>query len=868
MSDSSTQSVSPSAIGEYLALIYPPELGWRGQIGAAHSLPGGTGMPSAHWPRERAVHEAVEFARSAQCRDAPGVYLRCSTVRPDLEPGKRGGAQDSVELPGLWADLDIAGPGHRHDPARHGGLVLPPDPAGALAIVTASGLPAPSAVVHSGGGLYAWWLFDQRVELAQEGHAAWSRISEAWQARLAEGASSIRLHYGTGVGNLDRVLGLVGTPNRKVPGLPAMRRLLHADGPRYAPEVLIEASGQRTTPELGRGWSGVVTASSLVNPPALPGTRSDGHPVEPLTASRVRPTGHVSPLDDLETRHTWAQILTPLGWELVKGVEGQGECHWRRPGASHPLSATTGREADRDRMWVFSDAAGLPVNEPLTKGFVFAALYHGGDMRAAAGAVKAMGYGTLASGNGAGPGAGGRDATVNPGRRLELTAASGMGGPRATRWLWAEGAAEWLPLGGLCLLGGREGRGKSTWVVRLIAELTRGTLAGDLHGTPRSAVIAATEDDWQATIIPRLMAAGADLDRVYRIDAVEPDRVTGVSLPEDLWPLRALLAERTDVALLVLDPIMSVIPARADSHKDHEVRKSLEPISALAHAHGVTVLGLIHDNKSMGTDLSTRLMGSRAFVAVARAALVCTEEQDTPDEGSVDARGADPARPSTEASPLPAGEVERPQVFLLGQIKSNLGPKVNVSIRYVIGAEVVAHDDELSKDVRGSYVHRIGRHTAGVEEIVREAERVRPSGDGAVTLRSAQERILALLDDGERGSRSVKDALLDDGFTLSTIERAAREMVRDGRIRIVRNGRETSWSPTSPPEGEGGNEAIQCNEGSEGGRFVEANSFVEADCLQPSPSPTPRARARGEGNRPQGCACPEDQHWPWCAGVA
>jgi len=865
MSDSSPQSatqdmIDQGAIGAYLDLIYPPGWDWRGEIGAAHSLPGGTGMPSAHWPRERAVYEAVEFARSAQRRDAPGVYLRCSTVRPDIEPGRRGGAQDSVELPGLWADLDIAGPGHRHDPGKHGGLVLPPDAAGALAIVTASGLPAPSAVVHSGGGLYAWWLFDRRVELAQEGHAVWSRISEAWQARLAEGASSIGLHYGTGVGNLDRVLGLVGTPNRKVPGLPTPRRLLHADGPRYAPEVLAEASGHATAPGPVQAGSGAVATGQWQVVP-----HGSQLPSEPLVASRVRPAGHVSPLDDLETRHTWAQILTPLGWELVKGVEGQGECHWRRPGASHPLSATTGREADRDRMWVFSDAAGLPVNEPLTKGFVFAALYHGGDMRAAAGAVKAMGYGSTTHGEG--DGVGGQDATTNPGRRLELTAASGMGGPRATRWLWAEGSAEWLPLGGLCLLGGREGRGKSTWVVRLIAELTRGTLAGDLHGTPHSAVIAATEDDWRATIIPRLMAAGADLDRVYRIDAVEPDRVTGVSLPEDLWPLRALLAERTDVALLVLDPIMSVIPARADSHKDHEVRRSLEPISALAHAHGVTVLGLIHDNKSTGTDLSTRLMGSRAFVAVARAALVCTEEQDTPDEGSVDARGADPVRPSTDASPLPAGEVERPRVFLLGQIKSNLGPKVGVSIRYVIGAEVVAHDEELDKDVRGSYVHRIGRRTAGVEEIVREAERVRPSGDGAVTLRSAQERILALLDGGERGSRSVKDALIDGGFTLSTIERAAREMVRDGRIRIVRNGRETSWSPTTPPEGEGGNDGLKAMK-DEGGRFAEASSFVEADCLQPSPSPTPRARAREVKAIDSGCACPEGQHWPWCAGAA
>ena len=47
--------------------------------------------------------------------------------------------------------------------------------------------------------------------------------------------------------------------------------------------------------------------------------------------------------------------------------------------------------------------------------------------------------------------------------------------------------------------------------------ITRGTLDGEFHGTPRS-VIVATEDPWSETIVPRLIAAGADLNRVYRCD--------------------------------------------------------------------------------------------------------------------------------------------------------------------------------------------------------------------------------------------------------------------------------------------------------------------------------------------------------------
>lgn len=923
-----TSGVDPAAISAYLDTIYPPDWGWRGQISVAHSLPDGTGMPSLRLPRLAGAGTTAmalaEFARSAQSRRAPGVYLRCSTVRAELAAGKRGGVAHAVELPGLWADLDIDGPGHKHDPAKHGGLLLAQDEDQAAKIVDAAGLPEPSLWVHSGGGLYAWWLFDRKVELdgpgGEDTRPYWSAVSAAWQARLVAGAKTLGLHYGP-VGNLDRVMGLVGTTNAKPGTMPVMRRMLGGVGARHAPEALAQVLdlGKQGAPGVesrGLPEAAQLPSGALLPPPGaaasglVPSPRDSGRWATedggPLAASTLREIDHISPLDDFEAKHTWWQILGPLGWTLVKGDPAGGPCDWRRPGASHPLSATTGKDASRDRMWVFSDSAGLPTSEPLTKGYVYAQLYHDGDMSAAGRALVEMGYGsagrarlggTAGAGTGTRGAAGGTVGAASAPRRLELTAASRME-MRAARWLWAEDGAHWLPLGGVCLLGGREGRGKSTWTYRLIAQVTQGTLPGDLEGEPRSAVIAASEDDWEHTIVPRLLAAGADLDRVHRVDAVEPDRRTGVILPDDLAAMGELLARNPEVALLVLDPIVSVIPARTDSHKDHEVRKALEPISALAHGLGITVLGLIHDNKSTGTDLSTRLMGSRAFVAVARAALVCVEEPD--DEGgeeNSDAAGADPDRVDEgDGGPLVASGVS-PIRFLLGQVKNNLEAKAPWSIRYVIKARTVGRDEAVGKDIRASYVQRVGRSLARLEDRMRAAERPAGTGDGAKGLRASQEALRKLLAGGPLTLTAIRARIADVGVSWKTVERAARAMREDGELMTVRAQGGYCWSlvkgtlsqdPTETLEGDEGGEGMRVMRVEGGASSLSTKEWKEGpfsegghpqDRPHPQPSTSPRARElEGQENVKSGdglrlgacCSQPGGSHVPWCrsAGAA
>ena len=244
-------------------------------------------------------------------------------------------------------------------------------------------------------------------------------------------------------------------------------------------------------------------------------------------------------------------------------------------------------------------------------------------------------------------------------RRLRLTPASAIK-PRPVLWLW-EGR---IALGTLCLLAGREGIGKSSFAYLMTSWITRGMMPGAFQGKPRSVIIAATEDSWEHTIIPRLMAVGADLDRVYRVEVEVYDGLdTTLSMPADLNQLSEVVVE-VDAALILLDPLMSRLSANLDTHKDADVRLALEPLVALADRCNVAILGLIHVNKSGGGDALNMIMGSRAFAAVARAVLYA---MNSPEDESVK---------------------------LLGQPKNNLGRSDLPTLTYtVVGVKVADHED-------------------------------------------------------------------------------------------------------------------------------------------------------------------------------
>lgn len=228
------------------------------------------------------------------------------------------------------------------------------------------------------------------------------------------------------------------------------------------------------------------------------------------------------------------------------------------------------------------------------------------------------------------------------GKEVELLAADTI--PlRAIQWLWPG----WLARGKLHILAGAPGTGKTTIAMALAAAVSSGgRWPCEITAPVGNVLIWSGEDDPADTLVPRLVAAGADLHRVYFVGETRdgPDR-RSFDPARDLAALSLRVEKLQDVALMVVDPVVSAVTG--DSHKNTEVRRALQPLVDMADRLQAAVLGITHFSKSSaGADPTERVTGSIAFGAIARVVMV-TAKQDGEEPG--------PAR-------------------LLARAKSNIGP--------------------------------------------------------------------------------------------------------------------------------------------------------------------------------------------------
>jgi len=195
-------------------------------------------------------------------------------------------------------------------------------------------------------------------------------------------------------------------------------------------------------------------------------------------------------------------------------------------------------------------------------------------------------------------------------RRLLLVQASTVQ-PERVNWL----VTGFIPVGAITIVSGREGLGKSLLTLHWAAEMTNGKLTEQ----PADVIVIAAEDSPAHVIVPRLIAASANLDRIHFPEIRYQDTDGGpLILPKDLKDLRDAINTKR-VGMVIIDPLSSSLATAIDSHKDASVRQALDPLSKLAAQCQVAVIAVMHQNKAVGTDLNTRVIGSRAFVAVARS---------------------------------------------------------------------------------------------------------------------------------------------------------------------------------------------------------------------------------------------------------
>ena len=218
------------------------------------------------------------------------------------------------------------------------------------------------------------------------------------------------------------------------------------------------------------------------------------------------------------------------------------------------------------------------------------------------------------------------------GRIVELIPASAIK-PARTTYTWAER----IVAADLNLLVGPPGVGKGVTTMHVAARLTCGNLDGDLQGTPAAVVVASAEDSPEHAIVPRLLAAGADLELVKIVHVTHAGAQDGLTLPDDVEALAAQV-EHVDAALVIIDPISAHLSGGVDSHKDASIRRALAPLGRMAHETGAAVLGVAHLNKAASVDWVRRVGGSVGLGAAARNVLIAADDPSGDDRLIVHAK--------------------------------------------------------------------------------------------------------------------------------------------------------------------------------------------------------------------------------------
>lgn len=208
---------------------------------------------------------------------------------------------------------------------------------------------------------------------------------------------------------------------------------------------------------------------------------------------------------------------------------------------------------------------------------------------------------------------------------IEVTCAAAIPA-KPVDWIW-EG---YLAAEKLTLLAGAPGTGKTIIALVCAAIVSNGGLGGHCwpdgkYSPAGNVLIWSGEDGIEDTIIPRLIAANANLSRVHIIGSThEYGKRRSFNFNKDLPLLREKILQIGHVRLVVIDSIVQAVSG--DSHKNSDVRRALEPLIQLAEKYGFAILGITHLTKqSKGKAPLDRVAGSFAFSAVARVVLMTSK---------------------------------------------------------------------------------------------------------------------------------------------------------------------------------------------------------------------------------------------------
>ena len=301
-------------------------------------------------------------------------------------------------------------------------------------------------------------------------------------------------------------------------------------------------------------------------------------------------------------------------------------------------------------------------------------------------------------------------------------------------WLWKP----YLPFGKLSVLQGNPGEGKTYFAMHLAAACTNGKLLPNMERMePFNVIYQTAEDGLGDTVKPRLIEAGADLDRVLVID----DSDVQLTLSDERIE-KAII--ENNARLVIIDPIQAYLGADVDMNRANEVRPIFMRLGQVAQRTGCAILLIGHLNKAAGMQSLQRGLGSIDIAAAVRSVMFI-------------------------------GKLKHdPTMRILTHEKSSLAPP-GVSLAFSLGDE-------------GGF-RWVGEYDITADEMLSGIEPQRET-----KTQQAKDLICALLAEGKQVlSEDIDKAALERGIPGRTVRDAKRELGDALKSKIVEGRKKVFW---------------------------------------------------------------------------
>jgi len=323
---------------------------------------------------------ATRYAVALDRRKPQGIYMQSTTVAEPPAKG-RGGEAIAHCLTHLWADGDYGTVGHK--PGLDD-LPAPPTADDVAKVVSDSPLPEPSGWARSGGGYNPLWLLTEAYIIGDdEDRARVKELTTGVQTILAAQAYRYGWSWDSGVGNLDRLMKLPGTVNRKIDCPERSTGIGPGSGVLYDIAELAETVGRELP--AARETMEQAEREKQERKAAREGRKIP----PPRTPRQPRVHSGDGPLDVLADMSEFRDVLEPAGF-TYEGIHSDGREKWLRASAGGDRPSSAYSLLCNDHVAVnWSERSDLPVGalaagQKLTIGTLYAHLHYGGDVSEAA----------------------------------------------------------------------------------------------------------------------------------------------------------------------------------------------------------------------------------------------------------------------------------------------------------------------------------------------------------------------------------------------------------------------------------------------------------------------------------------------------